>query len=160
MWLLQQLKKLFLWLVSGQKVQAQITETSNNMKHFIKHSDTCGCKYLQTFDGTVWGSEETYTGPDGRVHTSVRCAVHADIPFTNLDAILKDKECRGRNLASASLKNNPKLSHLELQDLMARATFTGPGDDRTIEFSLPELTRKEKETELTKLSAEYKVILN
>lgn len=142
------------------------------MKTYIKHSDTCGCVYLQTFDPETgeWGSVETYKAPNGQHFHSMRCEAHAEIPFGDLNTVLID-ECRARNLTVKSLLENEmlagpaveweKLTAKEAEaererlnqitvDLMACCTFEGAGAERKAIFKVP-LTKAECEAEAAKL---------
>ncbi len=123
------------------------------MKHYIKHSSTCDCKYIQTYekDTDTWGSEETYTAPGGKVHNTLRCEIHQDVPFEELDEVTRVKEANAQMRMAVALQKNPKLAEISLEDLMSRASFTGEGKTREMELDLPELTENEKTAEISKI---------
>lgn len=138
------------------------------VKHYLKHSDTCACVYVQTHDAALevggaynpaaWGAVESYTAPTGRVLTTVRCAVHAAVPITVLNTVLLDRECRRANRAVTRLLTNAKFNGKTFEDVRARAVFSGDVLDRTVTLSCPELTTAER-TALQAAIADSRVVL-
>lgn len=140
------------------------------VQYYLKQSDTCGCRYIQTYDPSLdtgpghtpaaWGSVESFTAPDGRTYTTQRCATHDDVPFDTLGTVLLEKECRRRNVSIKEILTHPKLSHLSPEDLMARAAFAGRSE-RVLTIPLPELTAGERAQLASSLTtADGRVVLS